>query len=184
MRVSQVVGCAAEHAVGRCFYSLRYVKSSTETHTDTAIWALAQLELDASEATATWSAEAMLSFCIWIGWTYWPKVTVSTSRQPGSAGVCWKVSLNHCHLSVARLLSLNGWWNGAKLCIWEGAALVKRLATTVCTTDTFIPAVLQWELGAAAKNQCCSLPQLPALTSSLLSLVPKKAANTTLNWEG
>lgn len=62
-------------------------------HTDIPIWALAQLELDTSESMATWRTEAMLSFHIWIWWTYWPKATVSKSRQPGSAGVCWKVSL-------------------------------------------------------------------------------------------
>lgn len=54
----------------------------------------------------------------------------------------------------------------------------------------FIPAVQQWEL-SPAKNQCHSLTQLlaltssvlPALTSSVLLVVPKKATNTILNWE-
>lgn len=48
------------------------------------------------------------------------------------------------------------------------AACTPASSTTVSATTIFIYAVQQWELGAS-KNQYCSLPQLSALTSPLLS---------------
>jgi len=63
------------------------------------------------------------------------------------------------------------------------AACTPTSSTVVCVTNILSSAVQQWEQGTE-KNQFHSLPQLPALTSSLLSLVPKKAANTILHWEG
>lgn len=107
--------------------SAAYGRSSTASQTDKSIWVLAQLELDASETTATWIAEAMLSFCVWIWWTYWPskKATVLKSRQPRRCRCLLAGQFSHCYLPTARLLSSNGWGKGTRLRVWEGAALVK-----------------------------------------------------------
>lgn len=127
MKVSKAVGCADKHTMGGCFYCLWQVKSSTASQTDNSIWVLAQLELDVSEIMATWIAEAMQSFCIWIWWTYWPKGTVFKSRPPGSAGVCWRGSST---IAIYREPDCLLWMAGERdtLCIWEGAALVKEVA--------------------------------------------------------
>lgn len=117
--------CCWAHCGGDA--STAYGKSSTASQTDKSIWVLAQLELDASETMATWIAEAMLSFCVWIWWTYWPskKATVLKSRQPRQCRCLLAGQFNHCCLPTARMLSSNGWGNGTRLCVWEGAALVK-----------------------------------------------------------
>lgn len=89
---------------------------------------------------------------------------------------------NHSHLSVARLLILNGWWNRAQLHIWEGAAWWSGWHRSSLHTH-----LLHNSLWLQLFNFCCSsegtggikesVPQsttTATLTSSLLSLVPKK----------
>lgn len=106
--------------------STAYGKSSTASQTDKSIWVLAQLELDASETMATRTAEAMLSFCVWIWWTYWPSKKLQFWNAGNQAvqvsAVCWRGSLTiTIYLQPDCLVQTAG----ERLCIWEGAALVK-----------------------------------------------------------
>lgn len=135
----------------------------------------------------TWIAEVMLSFCVWIRWTYWPKSTVFKSRQPGSAGVCWWGSST---IAIYPQPDCFLWTAGEReytvhlrrCCFGEvggrTAACTLTSSTRTCAINICISAVQQWELGAA-KNKL----SLPAWTSSLLTSGPKVAANTILNWE-
>lgn len=126
---------------------------------DKSIWVLAQLELDASEGMATWNAEAMLSFCVWIWWTYQPKVTVLKSKQPGSAGVCWQgSSTTAIYLQPECLLGTAGERNQTVHlgeCCFGEAACTLTSSTMTCATNIFVSAVQQWELGQQRISYDC-----------------------------
>lgn len=150
-------------------------------------WVLGQLELDASETTATWIAEAMLSFQVWIWLTYWSKARAFKSRQPGRTGFCWWGSST---IAIYPQPAAYFEWLGkgnqtvhlARCCFDEAggstAACTLTSSTMTCAINIFVSAVQQWELGAAENKLW-----LPARISSLLTSDPKVAANTMLNWE-
>lgn len=99
-----------------------------------------------------------------------PRLPVSKSRQPGSAGMCWKVSLTIAiYLQFKQLVKWSQTAYLGRCCFGEvggtTAACASSSSATVCAINIFISAVQQWEL-EAARNHCHSLAQLPALTSS------------------